>query len=174
MILERILADYLTARMVGLMAFKDDLAFSLNPVFPYLLTNQISRKRESLGAGFRDFISDQGTTKIYVDAVSIRFTFRAVSTEAENGNDIVAAQVKQADQILGNLTRTGGISLRDSVTKLPQRIVQGEYLSQSDIQPITDRLPVVYQKALSYSFRIIVPFAYPEGIYPMTELKTHF
>jgi len=173
-IVQRTLAEYLATKITGLAVYKDDLAFSAHPVFPYLLTNLVSAKRENLGAGIRDFVSATEATKIRVDETTLRFTVRAVSTEEETGNTIVSALVRQADEVLRHLTRTGGITLTDSVTGLPVRIAYCEYSSESDIQPHTDRLPVVYQKALTYQFRIIAPSTIQEASDPTASFVTQF
>jgi len=157
MIIQRALAEYLSGEITGLAVFKDELAFQISPQYPYMLTALTANKRESLGAGIRDWKTLTDETKVYHNEQSIRFTFRAVSTDEKNGNEVVSDLVKQADDILNKLTRTGGITLNDSVTELPIRIAYTEYQSETDIQTIQDKLPVVYQKSISYLFRIVDP-----------------
>jgi len=155
MIIQRTLAEYLSGKITGLAVFKDELAFQVSPQYPYMLTALTANKRESLGAGIRDWKTLTDEAKVFHNEQSIRFTFRAVSTDEKNGNEIVSDLVKQADDILNKLTRTGGITLNDSVTELPIRIAYTEYQSETDIQTIQDKLPVVYQKSISYLFRIV-------------------
>jgi len=136
-----------------------------------MVTTLTGNKRESLGAGIRDFQSNSDETKIYHNERAIRFTFRAVSTDKNNGNEIVSELVRQADELLRQLTRTGGITLNDSVTNLPVRIVYTEYQSETDIQTITDKLPVVYQKSISYLFRVVDPSVITVESNPMNNLS---
>jgi hypothetical protein len=171
MIIQRTLAEYLASKIQGLAVFKDELAFQVSPQYPYMLTTLSANKRDSLGAGIRDFHSNLNETKIYHNEQSIRFAFRAVSTDKNNGNEIVSDLVRQADEHLRQLTRTGGITLNDSVTKRPIRIAFTEYISETDIQTITDKLPVVYQKSISYLFRIVDPSVIPIESIPMDSLS---
>ncbi|MFQ6610186.1 MAG: hypothetical protein ACE5D7_05225, partial [Fidelibacterota bacterium] len=171
MIIQRTLAEYLASKIQGLAVFKDELAFQISPQYPYMLTTLTANKRESLGAGIRDFHSSADETKVYRNEQSIRFTFRAVSTEKNNGNEIVIELVRNADEHLNKLTRTGGITLVDSVTELPIRIAYTEYVSETDIQTITDKLPVVYQKSISYLFRIVDPSVIPVESITMDRLS---
>ncbi|MBC8552626.1 MAG: hypothetical protein H8D23_23600 [Candidatus Brocadiales bacterium] len=157
MIIQRTLAEFLVSKMAALAVFKDELAFQISPQFPYMLTSLTGNKRESLGAGIRDFITETDETKIYRNEQSIRFTFRAVSTDKNNGNEIISDLVRQADEILRRLTMENGITLNDSVTQLPIRIAYTEFINETDIQTITDKLPVVYQKSITYLFRIVDP-----------------
>lgn len=157
MIVQRTLAEYLAGKITGLAVFKDELAFQESPQYPYMLTSLTGNKRDSLGAGNKDWNTENDETKVYLNEQSIRFTFRSVSTDDKNGNEIVSDLVRQADESLRQLTRTGGITLTDSVTKLPIRIAYTEFINETDIQTITDKLPVVYQKSISYLFRIVDP-----------------
>jgi len=170
-IIQRTLAEFLVSKMAGLAVFKDELAFSASPQYPYMLTSLTGNKRESLGAGIRDWKTETDETKVYRNEQSIRFTFRAVSTDKSNGNEIVSDLVRQADESLRQLTRTGGITLADSITALPVRIVYTEYISESDNQTITDKLPVVYQKSISYLFRVVDPSVKQIESIPMNNLS---
>ncbi len=171
MIIQRALAEYLSGEITGLAVFKDELAFQISPQYPYMLTALTANKRESLGAGIRDWKTLTDETKVFHNEQSIRFTFRAVSTDEKNGNEIVSDLVKQADDILNKLTRTGGITLNDSVTELPIRVAYAEYQSETDIQTITDRLPVVYQKANTFKFRIVDLSVFQGVSPPMNQIQ---
>lgn len=171
MIIQLTLAEYLSGKITGLAVFKDELAFQISPQFPYMLTALTANKRKSLGAGIRDWKTRSDETKVFHNEQSIRFTFRAVSTDKNNGNEIVSDLVRQTDEHLRQLTRTGGITLNDSVTELPIRIAYTEYQSETDIQTITDKLPVVYQKSISYLFRIVDPSIIPVESIPMDSLS---
>lgn len=171
MIIQRTLAEHLSSKIEGLAVFKDELAFQINPKYPYMLTTLTGNKRESLGAGIRDFHSYSDETKVYHNEQSIRFTFRAVSTDKNNGNEIVSELVRQADKILQQLTRIGGITLTDLITELPIRIGYTEYQSETDIQTITNKLPVVYQKSISYLFRVVDPSVITVESIPMNNLS---
>ncbi len=171
MIIQRTLAEYLSSKMAGLAVFKDELAFQISPQYPYMLTSLTGNKRESLGAGIRDFHSNSNETKVYRNEQSIRFTFRAVSTDKNNGNEIVSDLVRQADEILRRLTMGNGITLNDTVTQLPIRIAYTEFINETDIQTITDKLPVVYQKSITYLFRIVDTSALPIQSTPFNKLS---
>ena len=97
MIIQRTLAEYLSSKITGLAVFKDELAWQVNPQYPYMLTTLTGNKRDSLGAGIRDFLDRTEDEKIYLNEQAIRFTFRAVSTEEENGNEIVSSRVRSCD-----------------------------------------------------------------------------
>lgn len=173
MIIQRTLAEYLASEIQGLAVFKDELAFQVSPQYPYMLTTLTGNTRESLGAGIRDFLDRTEESKIYLNEQLVRFTFRAVSTEEDNGNEIVSSLVRSCDEILRQLTRESGITLTDSVTNIPIRIAYAEYQSETDIQTITDKLPVVYQKSITYLFRIVDPSIIQIESVPMDSLITN-
>ena len=170
MIIQRTLAEYLAGKITDLAVFKDELAFQESPQYPYMMTSLIGNKREALGAGTRDWKTEIDETKVYHNEQSIRFTFRAVSTEDKNGNEIVSDIVRKADESLRQLTRKSGITLTDSVTELPIRIAYAEYQTETDIQTITDKLPVVYQKSITYLFRVVDPSVLPIQSTPINNL----
>lgn len=120
MIVQRTVAEFLASQITGLAVFKDELAASVSPSFPYMMTSLVGNKRNSLGAGHRDLLTDLDQTKVYFNEQSLRFTFRAVSTDSENGNELVSRLVRETDELLRSLTRTGGVTLTDSVTLLPR------------------------------------------------------
>ena len=171
MIVQRTLAEYLVSKITGLAVFKDELAFQESPQYPYMLTSLTGNKRESLGAGTKDWKTETDETKVYLNEQSIRFTFRVVSTEEKNGNEIVSGLVRDADESLRRLTRESGITLTDSVTELPVRIAYAEYQTETDIQTITDKLPVVYQKSITYLFRVVDPSVLPIQSTPFNNLS---
>lgn len=157
MIIQRTIANYLASKIDNLAVFKDDLAWQDSPQYPYTLTSLTGNKRRSLGAGIRDFTTESDETKVYLNERQIRLTFRAVSTSEKNGNELVCDLVRQSDEVLRQLTRAEGITLIDGETLIPIRIAYTEYQSETDVQVIDDKLPVVYQKAITYLFRIIDP-----------------
>lgn len=171
MIVQRTLAEYLAGKITGLAVFKDELAFQESPQYPYMLTSLTGNKRDSLGAGNKDWNTENDETKVYLNEQSIRFTFRSVSTDDKNGNEIVSDLVRDADESLRRLTRESGITLTDSVTELPIRIAYAEYQSETDIQTITDKLPVVYQKSITYMFRVVDPSVLPIQSTPFNNLS---
>jgi len=171
MIVQRTLAEYLVSKITGLAVFKDELAFQESPQYPYMLTSLTGNKRESLGAGTRDWKTETVETKVYLNEQSIRFTFRVVSTDDRNGNEIVSDLVRVADEFLRRLTRESGITLTDSVTELPVRIAYAEYQTETDIQTITDKLPVVYQKSITYLLRVVDPSVIPIESIPFNNLS---
>ena len=171
MIVQRTLAEYLAGKITDLAVFKDELAFQESPQYPYLHTSLTGNKRDSLGAGTRDWNTEIDETKVYLNEQSIRFTFRSVSTDDKNGNEIVSDLVRDADESLRQLTRESGITLTDSVTELPIRIAYAEYQTETDIQTITDKLPVVYQKSITYLFRVVDPSVIPVESNPFNNLS---
>ena len=170
MIIQRTLAEYLVSKISGLSAFKDELAWQVSPQYPYMMTSLTGNKRDSLGAGTRDWKTETDETKVYLNEQSIRFTFRVVSTDDKNGNEIASDLVRVADESLRQLTRESGITLTDSVTELPIRIAYAEYQTETDIQTITDKLPVVYQKSITYLFRVVDPSVLPIQSTPINNL----
>ena len=173
MIVQRTLAEHLASKISGLSAFKDELAFQESPQYPYMLTSLTGNKRDSLGAGTRDWKTETDETKVYLNEQSIRFTFRSVSIDDKNGNEIVSDIVRKADESLRQLTRESGITLTDSVTELPVRIAYAEYQTETDIQTITDKLPVVYQKSITYMFRVVDPSVLPIQSTPFNNLSVN-
>ena len=171
MIIQRTLAEYLVSKISGLSAFKDELAFQESPQYPYMLTSLIGNKREALGAGTRDWKTETDETKVYLNEQSIRFTFRVVSTDDKNGNEFVSEYVRRTDQIIRQFAAGNGMTLTDSVTELPVRIAYVEYEGETDIQTITDKLPVVYQKSITYMFRIVDPSVLPIQSTPFNNLS---
>jgi len=157
MIIQRTIANYLASKIDNLAVFKDDLAWQDSPQYPYMLTSLTGNKREHLGAGIRDFTTESDETKVFRNERQIRLTFRAVSTSEKNGNELVCDLVRQSDEVLRQLTRVEGIKLIDGETLIPIRIAYTEYQSETDVQVIDDKLPVVYQKSITYLFRIIDP-----------------
>jgi len=157
MIIQRTIANYLASKIDNLAVFKDDLAWQDSPQYPYMLTNLTGNKRRALGAGIRDFSTESDETKVYLNEKQIRLTFRTVSTNEKNGNELVCELVRQSDEVLRQLTRVEGITLTDSDTLIDIRIAYTEYQSETDVQVIDDKLPVVYQKAITYLFRVIDP-----------------
>lgn len=157
MIIQRTIANYLASKIDNLAVFKDDLAWQDSPQYPYMLTSLTGNKRRALGAGIRDFSTESDETKVYLNEKQIRLTFRTVSTNEKNGNELVCELVRQSDEVLRQLTRVEGITLTDDETLINIRITYTEYQSETDVQVIDDKLPVVYQKAITYLFRVIDP-----------------
>jgi hypothetical protein len=157
MIIQRTIANYLANKIDNLAVFKDDLAWQDSVQYPYMLTSLTGSKRDTLGTGIRDFKTESDETKVYYNETQIRLTFRAVSTNEKNGNELVCELVRQSDELLRQLTRVEGITLIDTETSIPIRVAYTEYQSETDIQVIDDKLPVVYQKAITYLFRIVDP-----------------
>ena len=171
MILERALAAMLQQEIPELSIYKDELAWQLQPSLPYLLTSQVGKTRAAMGAGSHDLRGESGDLKVFRDEVSLRFTFRAQSDELLNGNDRVFALANTADQILQQLTKRSGITITDPETQTPIRIAYAEYVSERDIQVNSDRLPVIYQKALTYQFRVIETFGSVESVGSMEKIR---
>ncbi len=154
--LERTIAAYLTDRIPGLHAFKDDLAFVAagNP-YPYFLIDRISTSRKAVGTGIWDRIVDSEAGTCATKAVSVhqvlRFTIRAANTPPRNGNAVVADVCDQVETLLNALGREGAFDLPDPEggTVHLERVI---FQNRHDIAPIEKGMPFVYQQALTFLF----------------------
>jgi len=156
----RAISKYLTDNISGLYAFKDDLAFTAagNP-YPYFLSDIISTQKKDLGCGIWDQTIDNrdGTftqSKIIKKHVVIRFTIRAVNDTQQNGNDIVSAISDEIDRLLRELCRYGSADLTDAVSGECFHIESSVFQDRSDIAPIENKIPFIYQQSLSYKLVI--------------------
>jgi len=154
----RAISKYLTDNISGLYAFKDDLAFVAagNP-YPYFLTDVISTQKKDLGCGIWDQTIDNGDdtftqAKIIKKHLVLRFTIRAVNTQQQNGNDIVNEITEAIDHQSFELCRNGGINLVDPVSNEVFYIEKSLFQSRSDIAPIENKMPFIFQQSLSYKF----------------------
>lgn len=156
--LQRAVAAFLTERIPGLHAFKDDLAFVAagNP-YPYLLIDLISTRRKALGTGFWDRIIPGDGGGIATKAVSVqqvlRLTVRACGSRTESGNATVGDLCDQIEAILASCCRDGAMELPDPESDAPLHIEQILFQGRYDIPPIEKGAPFVYQQALSFLFR---------------------
>ncbi len=159
--LEKTLACWITDRVVGLNAFKDDLAFiSAGSPYPYLLITEVSTTKRNLGTGIWDtcFLLNGGESHLQVKAIKehvvLRFTIRAASNTTDNGNDLVADTCRQIEDLLFELCRSGSIDLPIPDTS-PEETIHVErvvFQGRADIAPDEGGEPFVYQKALTYLF----------------------
>jgi len=154
------IAKYLTDNVSGLYAFKDDLAFVAagNP-YPYFLTEVISTQKKELGCGIWDQTIDNGDgtftqSKITKRHLVLRFTVRAVNTNEQNGNDIVNEITNEIDHRLSELCRYGGAALLDPVYGDNFYLEKALFQGRSDIAPLENKMPFIYQQSLSYKFII--------------------
>jgi len=154
------ISKYLTDSISGLYSFKDDLAFTAaeNP-YPYFLTDIISTQKKDLGCGIWDQVIANGDntftqSKIIKKHIVIRFTVRAVNDAQQNGNDIVNDTANEIDLLLSELCRYGGANLLDSVSGESFYIEKSLFQGRSDIAPIENKIPFIYQQSLSYKFII--------------------
>ena len=155
--LQRAIAVFLTDRIPGLHAFKDEIAFVAagNP-YPYFLIDLISTRQKAVGTGVWDQTVIAGGVKIATKAVSVqqvlRFTVRAANTRTSNGNAVVAEVCDQIEILLNEICRAGAANIpvpdSDELLHLERVVFQGRY----DIAPIEKGMPFVYQQALSYLF----------------------
>ena len=155
--LERAIAAYLTERIPGLYAFKDDLAFVAagNP-YPYFLIDLISTRRKAVGTGIWDRIvcCEAGTfaTKAVWVRQVLRFTVRAANTQGKSGNAVVGEVCDRIEALLSDLCREGSEKLpipeSEESVRLTSVLFQGRY----DIAPIEKGMPFVYQQALTFLF----------------------
>ncbi|MDP8240596.1 MAG: hypothetical protein P9X24_16010 [Candidatus Hatepunaea meridiana] len=156
--LQRAISEYLTSSISGLFAFKDDIAFVTagNP-YPYFLIDLISTRKGQLGTGLWDRTEDNNdgsATKIKVFKHNhvFRFTVRAINTNEQNGNDVVADICDKMDNLLSDLCRFGSIDLTDPVTGDNIHIERALFQGRSDLAPIEKGMPFIYQQSLSYMF----------------------
>jgi len=155
--LENAVAAFLTGRIAGLHAFKDEIAFMAagNP-YPYFLIDLISTKRKAVGTGVWDQTVLQEGVRFATKAISVqqvlRFTVRAVNTAAKNGNAVVGEICDQIEAQLNELCRRGAADLPDPNSEeqihLERVVFQGRYA----IPPIEKGMPFVYQQAVTYLF----------------------
>ena len=155
--LESAVAAYLTGRIPGLHAFKDEVAFVAagNP-YPYFLIDLISSRRKPVGTGVWDRIMSDNGAGIATKAVAVhqvlRFTVRAANTPQKNGNAAVGEICDRIEALLSDLCREGSEKLpipeSEESVHLTSVLFQGRY----DIPPIEKGLPFVYQQALSFLF----------------------
>jgi len=155
--LQRAIAVYLTARIPGLHAFKDEIAFVAagNP-YPYFLIDLISTRQKAVGTGVWDQTVDVDGVTFATKAVSVqqvlRFTVRAANTRYQNGNAVVAEVCDRIELLLDEICRTGAANIpvpeSDELLHLERVVFQGRY----DITPIEKGMPFVYQQALTFLF----------------------
>jgi len=155
--LERAIAAYLTERIAGLQAFKDEIAFiAAGSPYPYFLIDLISTRRKAVGTGIWDRITSVNGGGIAAKAVvihqALRFTVRAANTQSANGNAVANKICDQIETLLSELCRSDSIDLPDPESQelihLERVIFQGRY----DIPPIEKSMPFVYQQALTFIF----------------------
>ncbi len=156
----RAISKFLTDNIAGLYSFKDELAFiSAGNPFPYFLTDVISTQKKDLGCGLWDQTISSGDDtftqlKIIKKHIVLRFTIRAVNTPQQNGNDIANEITEEIDHQLFELCRNGGVNLIDPVSNEVFYIEKSLFQSRSDIAPIENKMPFIYQQSLSYKFII--------------------
>jgi hypothetical protein len=157
MTLERAIAAYLTGRISGLHAFKDDLAFVAagNP-YPYFLIELISTRRKAVGTGVWDQIVLQDGVRFATKAVSVhqalRFTVRAVNIRDKNGNAVAAEICDQIEARLNEICRSGAADLNDPDSVEPLHLERVVFQGRYDLPPIEKGTPFVYQQAVTYLF----------------------
>jgi len=155
--LQRALSKYLTDNILGLYAFKDEIAFVAagNP-YPYFLIDLISTRKSSLGTGLwdRTETTEDSASQIKVTKHHqvLRFTIRAVNSSEKNGNVIVNGVSDQIDTLLSDLCREGSVDLVDPVSGESLHIEQAIFQGRSDLAPLEKGIPFVYQQTLSYLF----------------------
>jgi len=155
--LERAIAAYLTERIPGLHAFKDEIAFVAagNP-YPYFLIDRIATRRTSLGTGLWDKTIDADGKALQVKSVKVhqtlRFTVRAAVAQGKSGNEVVAEIADRLEELLGELCREGSVDLPDPAGGAPLRIERALFQGRWDLPTIEKGMPFVSQVALSFLF----------------------
>ncbi|MDP8237891.1 MAG: hypothetical protein P9X24_02265 [Candidatus Hatepunaea meridiana] len=155
---QRAISKYLKDNIPNLHAFKDEIAFVAagNP-YPYFLIDLISTRKSQLGTGLWDRTedNDDGTAtkiKVFKHSHVFRFTVRAINTNEQNGNEVVADICDKMDNHLSDLCRFGSIDLTDLVTGDNIHIESALFQGRSDLAPIEKGMPFIYQQSLSYMF----------------------
>ena len=155
--LQRAISKYLTDNILGLHAFKDEIAFvAAGNSYPYFLIDLISTRKHSLGTGLwdRTETTEDSASQIKVTKHHqvLRFTIRAVNSSEKNGNVIVTEVSDQIDTLLSDLCREGSVDLIDPESGESPHIEQAIFQGRSDLAPLEKGMPFVYQQSLSYLF----------------------
>jgi len=155
--LQRAIAAYLTDRIPGLHAFKDEIAYVAagNPN-PYFLIDLISTRQKAVGTGVWDQTVTAGGVTVATKAVSVqqvlRLTVRAANTRSQNGNAVVVEVCDRIEAQLNEICRVGAADMplpdSDELLHLERVVFQGRY----DIAPIEKGMPFIYQQALTFLF----------------------
>ena len=153
--LELALAQWITTKISVLHVFKDELAHAAAGYpYPLLLITEIDARRKQFGTGSHDdmIVTDSVSTerKWWGFERTLRFTVRAPADKQQDGNTIVRGICDSIDTELQTLIRSGAFDLpveNDSV-----HVAMANHAGFHELPAITDKLPFVYQRALSWRF----------------------
>ncbi len=168
--LELALAQWITSNHPELHVFKDDLAHTAAGYpYPLLLITEIDARRMQIGTGPYDVVDGSTEQKWWNVDRTLRFTMRSPADKQHDGNTIVHALIEQIDNELQSLFRTGSVDLLlgdDSV-----HVAMANHAGFHELPAITDKLPFVYQRALSWRFQEMTCQEF-EGVPPL--IAVHF
>ena len=172
--LELALAQWITGNYPELHVFKDDLAHTAAGYpYPLLLITEIDAKRKQRGTGSYDQVVVSGAVsteqKWWIIERTLRFTVRAPANNQHDGNTIVHKIVDDIDSELQALLRNGAVVL--PVNTETVHIAMANHSGFHELPAITDKLPFVYQRALSWRFQEITNQEF-EAVPPL--IAVHF
>lgn len=154
--LQAALAQHLEAAIPGLHLFRDDLAWNAaGHPYPYLLIEEMSRSRRTLGTGIYDgFQQDHAPVKLVKERRVLRFTLRAAGSPQQAGGRIAAELAEEVMAALDELVRTASVDLPVLDTSDTIHIERVVFQSRNDLPPLESGEPFVHQVAFSYAFTI--------------------
>ncbi|MDK9699958.1 MAG: hypothetical protein OEM52_07435 [bacterium] len=168
--LEQALARYLELNIPDLHVFKDDLAHTAAGYpYPLLLITEIDARRKQIGTGPYDALDGSIERKWWNIERTLRFTVRSPADKQRDGNTIVHSLIEQIDGELQSLFRIGSVELpvgSDSV-----HIAMANHSGFHELPAITDQLPFVYQRTVSWRFQEMTSQEF-EGVPPL--IAVHF
>lgn len=168
--LEQALAQHLKSIIPDLHVFKDDLAHTAAGYpYPLLLITEIDARRKQIGTGPYDALDGSVERKWWNIERTLRFTVRAPADKQHDGNTIVHALIEQIDNALQSLFRSGSVDLplgEDTV-----HVAMANHTGFHELPAITEQLPFVYQRALSWRFQEMTCQEF-EGVPPL--IAVHF
>ena len=153
--LELALAQWITTKISVLHVFKDELAHAAAGYpYPLLLITEIDARRKQFGTGsYDDTVITNGESvdrKWWGFDRTLRFTVRAPADKQHDGNTIVRGICDSIDTELQTLIRGGAFDL--SVENESIHVAMANHAGFHELPAITDKLPFVYQRALSWRF----------------------
>ncbi len=168
--LELALAQWITSNHPELHVFKDDLAHTAAGYpYPVMLITEIDARRRQIGTGPYDAVDVVVERKWWNVERTLRLTVRSPADKQCDGNTIVHALIEQIDNTLQSLFRIGSVDLplgEDTV-----HVAMANHAGFHELPAITDKLPFVYQRALSWRFQEVtsqefemVPLLIPSGV----------
>lgn len=171
--LELALAQWITGNHPSLHVFKDDLAHTAAGYpYPLLLITEIDARRRQRGTGSYDAVVVSGAVsteqKWWIVDRTLRFTVRAPADKQHDGNTIVHSLIEQIDSELQSIFRIGSVDLPAGENSV--HVAMANHSGFHELPAITDKLPFVYQRALSWRFQEMTSQEF-EGVPPLIAVR---